>query len=49
MTRDYTALMKIISTGFLPFRYESPWDLSVLNFQFLSDVASANFFLTKNT
>ena len=46
--RDCVSLMEFMSAWFLPFKNESPWDLSVLKFQFLHDVASANFFLTKN-
>lgn len=41
------ALMEITQTWFLPFRNKSQGDMSVLNFLFLSGVASANFFLAK--
>lgn len=41
------ALMEITQTLFLPFRNKSQCDISVVNFLFLNDMASANFFLDK--
>lgn len=40
--RDSIALLEILLTWFLPLKTKSQRDLSVLNFQFLNDVASTN-------
>lgn len=40
--RGSIALLEILLTWFLPLKSKSQCDLSVLNFQFLNDVASTN-------